>query len=72
MSDRWKYQIKMGGVWGLFMVVFMMLFELKEKSFTQQFSDQNFYIRAVSFILLGIFVLGYFNWNAKNKRENNQ
>ena len=72
MSERWKYQIKMGGVWGLFMVVFMMLFELKEKSFTQQFSDQNFYIRAVSFILLGIFVLGYFNWNSKNKRENNQ
>jgi hypothetical protein len=72
MSERWKYQIKMGGIWGLFMVVFMMLFELKEKSFTQQFYDQNFYIRAVSFILLGIFVLGYFNWNAKNKRENNQ
>ena len=72
MSDRWKYQIKMGGIWGLFMVVFMMLFELKEKSFTQQFSDQNFYIRAVSFILLGIFVLGYFNWNTKNKRENKQ
>jgi len=72
MSERWKYQIKMGGVWGLFMVVFMMLFELKEKSFTQQFSDQNFYIRAISFILLGIFVLGYFNWNSKNKRENNQ
>lgn len=72
MSERWKYQIKMGGIWGLFMVVFMMLFELKEKSFAQQFSDQNFYIRAVSFILLGIFVLGYFNWNTKNKRENNQ
>jgi|LakMenEpi03Aug12_release.lakeMendotaPanAssembly.Ray.scaffolds.fasta_scaffold43499_4 predicted negative regulator of RcsB-dependent stress response len=54
------------------MVVFMMLFKLKEKSFAQQFSEQNFYIRAVSFILIRIYVFGYFNWNSKNKRENNQ
>jgi hypothetical protein len=31
MSERWKYQLKMGGFWGVFMVVFMTLFELKEK-----------------------------------------
>lgn len=62
----------MASVWGLFMVVFMMLFKLKEKSFAQQFSEQNFYIRAVSFILIRIYVFGYFNWNSKNKRENNQ
>jgi cell division protein FtsW (lipid II flippase) len=70
MSERWKYQLKMGGFWGVFMVVFMTLLELKEKSVSQQLSDNNFYVRAVSYIVIGIFVLGYFSWKEKVKREN--
>jgi cell division protein FtsW (lipid II flippase) len=70
MSERWKYQLKMGGFWGVFMVVFMSLFELKEKTISQQLSENNFYIRAVSYIVIGIFVLGYFSWKEKVKREN--
>ncbi len=69
MSERWKYQLKMGGFWGVFMVIFMTLFELKEKTISQQLSDNNFYIRAVSYIVIGIFVLGYFSWKEKVKRE---
>ncbi|HCQ13160.1 hypothetical protein [Flavobacterium sp.] len=69
MSERWKYQLKMGGFWGVFMVVFMTLFELKEKTISQQLSDNNFYVRAVSYIVIGIFVLGYFSWKEKVKRE---
>jgi hypothetical protein len=69
MSERWKYQLKMGGFWGVFMVVFMTLFELKEKTVSQQLSENNFYIRAVSYIVIGIFVLGYFSWKEKVKRE---
>ena len=71
MSERWKYQLKMGGFWGVFMVVFMTLFELKEKTVSQQLSDNNFYVRAVSYIVIGIFVLGYFSWKEKVKREKN-
>jgi hypothetical protein len=70
MSERWKYQLKMGGFWGVFMVVFMTLFELNEKPVMQQLADRNFYIRAVSYIVIGIFVLGYFSWKEKVKREN--
>ena len=70
MSERWKYQLKMGGFWGVFMVIFMTLFELKEKTVSQQLSENNFYIRAVSYIVIGIFVLGYFSWKEKVKREN--
>jgi hypothetical protein len=70
MSERWKYQLKMGGFWGVFMVIFMTLFELKEKTISQQLSDANFYVRAVSYIVIGIFVLGYFSWKEKIKREN--
>jgi hypothetical protein len=70
MSERWKYQIKMGGFWGIFMIVFMLLFEIKEKTISQQLSENNFYIRAISYIAIGIFVLGYFSWKEKVKREN--
>lgn len=72
MSERWKYQIKTGGLWGVFMVVFMTLFEISEKPLAQQLQSGEFYFRAVVYIVLGIFILGYFNWKAKIKRENGQ
>jgi hypothetical protein len=72
MSKRWKYQVKVGTFWGIFMSVFNVLFELQEKPVNVQLSSPGFYIRAVVFILVGIFLLGYINWKAKGKRENNQ
>ena len=33
MTERWKYQIKTGGFWDVFMIVFTILFELKQVSF---------------------------------------
>ena len=70
MSERWKYQLKMGGFWGVFMIVFMTLFEIKEKSISEQLSSTDFYFRAISYLVIGIFVLGYFNWKSKVRREN--
>ena len=69
MNERWKYQIKTGGFWGIFMTAFNVLFELKQVSFLEQISKPTFYIRLVVYVLVGIFVLGYFNWKAKLKRE---
>ena len=69
MSERWNYQLKMGGFWGIFMIIFMTLFELKEKPFLEQIYSTSFYIRAFLYITTGIFVLGYVNWKAKVKRE---
>lgn len=70
MSERWKYQLKTGGLWGVFMTLFNVLFEIKEKPLYQQFSSTNFYIRAAVFILVGIFGLGYYNWKQKEKQKN--
>jgi hypothetical protein len=61
MSERWKYQLKMGGFWGVFMTIFNVLFEIKEISLSQQFASRNFYLRLVVYTLVGIFVLGYFS-----------
>lgn len=71
MSERWKYQVKTGGLWGVFMIVFNVLFEIQEKPLNVQVSSPGFYLRALVFILVGIFVLGYVNWKAKVKRESN-
>lgn len=51
------------------MSLFNVLFELQEKSLSVQFSTPNFYLKAIVFILVGIFFLGYVNWKAKVKRE---
>jgi len=72
MSERWKYQIKSGGLWGIFMILFMSLYELKEKSFSEQLSNANFFIRALFYLITGIFLLGYYNWKQKEKRDKNQ
>jgi hypothetical protein len=68
MSERWKYQIKTGAPWGVFMIIITLFFGLKEKPFMSQIADSNFYLRSVGYILFGIFVLGYSSWKAKNKK----
>jgi hypothetical protein len=51
------------------MVVFNILFELKEKPFMEQISSSIFYIKAVVYIAVGIFILGYFNWKRSPKNQ---
>jgi hypothetical protein len=68
MSERWKYQIKTGGFWGIFMSVFGLLFEMKEHPIAQQIAQPKFWFRAVVYLALGIFVLGYVNWKQKEKQ----
>ena len=70
MNERWKYQLKTGGFWGIFMTIFNVLFEINETSLNEQFTSKNFYLRLVVYTLVGVFLLGYVNWKAKEKREN--
>lgn len=44
-------------------------FELAEKSFTDVFFSYEFLARLSIFLILGIFVLGYFNWKEKVKKQ---
>ena len=70
MSERWKYQLKKGLPWGIFMTAFMIFFEIKQVSFLEQISKPFFYFKAISYIALGIFVLGYSSWKSKIRRLN--
>ncbi len=69
MSERWKYQVKTGLIWGIFMTLFNVLFEIKEKSLSEQFTTSNLYIRLVVFTAVGIFILGYITWRSKKTSE---
>ena len=69
MSERWKYQITMGSIWGIAMTVFNVLFNLKEIPFSQQIVSTVFYLQVAGYILVGIFVLGYFTWKSKQKQN---
>jgi hypothetical protein len=69
MSERWKYQIKMGGIWGLFMTVFNVLFDIKDTPLAAQVAAPAFYFKALAYILVGIFVLGYYTWKSKQKQN---
>lgn len=71
MSERWKYQIKIGGFWGIFMSFFNVLFEMQEKPISVQLTSAGFYVRATIFILVGIFIFGYFNWKSIQKQLKN-
>ncbi len=71
MNERWKYQFKVGTFWGVFMAIFNVLFELKEKPVDAQLTSPAFYLKALLYILVGIFVLGYFNWKQKEKQQRN-
>lgn len=69
MSERWKYQVKVGGIWGLFMTVFMAFFGVSDKPVLEQMQSGFFYFQMVCFLTVGIFVLGYSSWKAKLKRD---
>lgn len=69
MSERWRYQIKTGGFWGLFMIAFTTLFSIKEKPISGLITTPDFYFRCVGFLLFGVFFLGYSSWKAKIKRQ---
>jgi cadmium resistance protein CadD (predicted permease) len=53
------------------MSVFGLLFEMKEHPIAQQIAQPKFWFRAVVYLALGIFVLGYVNWKQKEKQGRN-
>lgn len=72
MNERWKYQLKVGLPWGIFMTVFMALFNVNEKPLAELVQTWFFYFQMVMFLLVGVFVLGYSSWKSKTRRESNK
>jgi hypothetical protein len=68
MTDRWKYQIKTGGLWGLTTATILSLFNLIDKSL-----KKNLYLkiyRQTTFILLCLgFFIGLLSVGRKAERR---
>jgi len=69
MSERWKYQLKVGLPWGIFMSIVMVFFGVSDKPFMEQIQSGFFYFQMACFLIVGVFVLGYSSWKSKIRRE---
>ncbi len=67
MSERWKYQLKIGSIWGISFSVIIQIFDLLEMSFSQAFLSKRSLLRMLFFIVIGIFIVSYFSWKQKIK-----
>jgi hypothetical protein len=68
MSERWKYQIRLGLFWSLFMILFIAL--SNEKSINEQINSKFFYLRIIGILIVGIFIMGYLSWLGQNPENN--
>lgn len=68
MNNRWKFQIVFGSIWALVVSIVLMLIDLRDKSFAEQFDSPALYIRTGLTFVLGIFVFAYFVYRQNLKR----
>ncbi|WP_146185041.1 hypothetical protein [Flavobacterium pallidum] len=59
----------MGFFWGMSMSVFQLIFEMNKTPIGEQLSDGWFYLAMLAQILVGTFVIGYFSWSEKIKKQ---
>jgi hypothetical protein len=69
MSERWKYQIKTGSFYGIFMTVAMTILQWQGRSIADELLSRKFFLNTLIYFMTGIFILGYFSWKAKLKKE---
>ncbi len=70
MSERWKFQIKTGLIWGIVLSLCLSVFDVFGMSFEDAFLSKKNLLRTLYFVLTGIFVVSYFRWKKKIKIEN--
>ncbi len=68
ISERWKYQIKIGLIWGICLSLFMSSLDFFYASFETSFLTFAVLKRTLIFIALGIFFVGYMRWKTKNRK----
>ncbi len=68
MSERWKFQLKTGLIWSIFMSVFMAL--SNDKSLKEQLNSSDLFVRSILIFLCGIFIMGYLTWKGQDDKYN--
>ncbi|MBP6558551.1 MAG: hypothetical protein KA213_09320 [Flavobacterium sp.] len=68
MSERWKYQLKVGIFWGLFMS--LMSTFMSEKKLAEEMQEGSIYWRLIINVVVGTFVMGYLFWKGRDPKNN--
>ena len=71
MNERWKYQIKTGLIWSFSLNLFMTVvtFDWDKKANFEEIFTKKYFFKLLFLVLAGIFIVGYFRWKSKLKRE---
>ncbi len=69
MSERWKFQLKTGLIWGLITTFIISAIDTFEMSLEGAFLSRKSLLRIFFMVLTGIFIVGYFSWKKKIKNE---
>ena len=70
MSERWKYQIKVGFIWSFSLNLLMTLatFDWDKKANFEEIFTIKYFFKLLFLVLAGIFIVGYSSWKAKLKK----
>ncbi len=68
MSERWKFQLRSGFVFAF--VYTLMMCIMSEKSLENELNSTRFYLRILTNILFGVFVIGYLVWKGQDEKNN--
>ncbi len=69
MSERWKFQLGWGALWGTFMAIGMTAFNAFENENWRLFVSYNFLLRLAVFNFISIFFVAYFAWKDREKER---
>ncbi len=69
MSERWKFQLKNGLPFGIFMSVWMAAWDAYCQSSLAEMYSLKSIARLFIFCMAGVFLLGYYNWKNLQKKK---
>ena len=69
MSERWKYQLKNGGGWGILTAIIMGGIDTYEEGFAEGFLNIGFVIQLAALLVIGTFGFGYILWREELGRR---
>lgn len=72
MSERWKYQIRKGLLFGLIWSGLSLLFKFGESSISEQITSIELYYQFIVGFVIGCFIIGYLDWKVKSKKIDKQ
>ena len=71
MTEKLKYQIKIGLIWSFFcnLIITLGTFAWDKKVNSEELFTPYYFFRFLIFVLIGVFIVGNSSWKSKIKTE---